>query len=63
MIIFYGVLLIPPYKLNWFFRLSFVAVALTGCGTFIWAMAANHGAGPMVPPGKKLGKAYVNSAE
>lgn len=54
MVCFYAVLLIPPYKMNIFFRISFVAVVLTIVGTFIWAMVANHGAGPMVAPGKQL---------
>lgn len=45
--------------MNKFFRISFVAVVATILGTFIWAMVANHGAGPMVVPGKKLSKACV----
>lgn len=54
MVVFYGVLTIPPFKMNIFFRVSFAAVVITILGMFIWAMAANHGAGSMVAPGKNL---------
>lgn len=63
MIVFYGVLLIPPYKMNIFFRVSFGAVSATIVGTFIWAMVANHGVKEMVPPGEQLPKAYVHTCE
>lgn len=62
MVIFYGVLLIKPYKMTMFFRVSFAAVVTTILGMFIWAMAANGGAGSMVPPGTKLSNAYVPSS-
>ena len=57
MVVFYGVLIIPPFRMNVFFRVSFVAVVITIISMFIWAMAANHGAGNMVAPGKNLSKA------
>ncbi|EXJ83331.1 hypothetical protein A1O1_06952 [Capronia coronata CBS 617.96] len=56
-LVFLGVLLVPPYKMYNFFRVSFCAVVTTILGMFIWAMAANHGAGNLVEPAKKLSKA------
>lgn len=54
MVIFIGVLTIPAYKMYTFFKISFCAVLITILAMFIWAMAANHGAGDLVKPTKKL---------
>ncbi|OAA55850.1 uracil permease [Niveomyces insectorum RCEF 264] len=57
MVVFYGVLYIPAYKMNTFFRVSFVAVLITIVSMFIWAMSANHGVRNVVAPGTHLTKA------
>ncbi|KAH8674590.1 permease for cytosine/purines, uracil, thiamine, allantoin-domain-containing protein [Tricladium varicosporioides] len=51
---FVPLLLIKPYKLHKFFMFSFFGVITTILGMFIWAMAANRGAGDLVAPAKKL---------
>jgi cytosine/uracil/thiamine/allantoin permease len=57
MIVFWAVLSIPPYKMYTFFKVSFCAVVITIVAMFIWAMAANHGAGDLVSPTKKISPA------
>jgi NCS1 family nucleobase:cation symporter-1 len=59
MVVFFGVLFIPAFKMHTFFRVSFVAVIITIVGMFIWAMAANHGAGNLVAPSQDLSSSYV----
>ena len=53
-IIFVALLFVKPYKLKPFFIVSFWGVVHTILGMFIWAMAANGGAGDLVAPTKAL---------
>lgn len=53
-VVFVGMLCVPPHRLQGFFLASFIGVSLTIIGMFIWAMAANHGAGDLVAPTLKL---------
>ncbi|PKS11151.1 hypothetical protein jhhlp_002912 [Lomentospora prolificans] len=53
-VVFVGMLCVPPHKLQGFFLASFIGVSLTIVGMFIWAMAANRGAGDLVAPTLKL---------
>ncbi|KAK3314112.1 permease for cytosine/purines, uracil, thiamine, allantoin-domain-containing protein [Apodospora peruviana] len=49
-VFFVALLFVKPYKLQSFFLVSFVGVTLTMLGMFIWALAANKGAGNLVAP-------------
>lgn len=59
MCIFVPLMFVKPYKLHYFFMASFFAVVTTILGMFIWAISANHGAGDLVAPIKKLSTGYV----
>ncbi|RDW78166.1 uracil permease-1 [Coleophoma crateriformis] len=54
MCIFVPLMFVKPYKLHYFFMVSFGAVVATILGMFIWAMSANRGAGNLVAPVTKL---------
>ncbi|KAF8852002.1 hypothetical protein BDZ45DRAFT_807858 [Acephala macrosclerotiorum] len=56
---FVPLLLIKPHKLHYFSVFSFFSVIATIIGMFIWAMAANHGAGDLVAPAKNLSRGVV----